>query len=201
MYRLPNPLSLTAEQRREYRGADAGSRFAGGTPIELDDGTGLYITDDGSRFYLVAFMGKALRRDRRVSGYYRSAEQRELAIERIKASRAAGQVEVARRRAERRRPHTLAVGDVLNTCWGYEQTNVEFYEVVAVRGAVVDLRELAKDRTEDGPMQGTCTPCPGRYLGEVIKGKRPNARNRVRIESFSSASPWNGRPVSWSSYA
>lgn len=46
--------------------------------------------------------------------------------------------------------HALRVGDILRSLWGYEQTNVDFYEVVAVSGSMVTLRELAQVRTETG---------------------------------------------------
>ena len=98
--------------------------------------------------------------------------------------------------------HSLKVGDVLYTSWGYEQTNVDFYEVTAVRGAVVDLVEIAQDRTpcEHG-MQGKCRPRKGEHIGYALIGKRPNARNQVRITSFATACVWDGREKAWSSYA
>ena len=35
------------------------------------------------------------------------------------------------------------VGEILNTCWGYDQTNREFYEIIAVKGKKVTLRQIA----------------------------------------------------------
>ena len=106
------------------------------------------------------------------------------------------------REVKTRARHTLALGDVLYSTWGYEQTNVDFYEVVAVRGACVDLRELRQNRNEHTiGMQGTCTARPVDYKGALIRGKRPNGNNWVRIESFAVACRWDGRPVNWSSYA
>jgi hypothetical protein len=104
---------------------------------------------------------------------------------------------------QRRVPHTLTVGDILVTSWGYDQTNVEFYEVRAVRGAAVDLQEVKADRKEHAPlaMQGTAMPRRGEYVGGLLKSKRPNGVNAVRIDSVSTARPWDGRPMSWSSYA
>lgn len=108
----------------------------------------------------------------------------------------------AARKAANRAPHTLKVGDVLYSSWGYEQTNVDFYEVIAVRGAAVDLIKLKQDRGGTaGGMQGTCSPIAGAHLGEPIKGKRPTGRNTVRIEDYITAAPWDGRPLHWSSYA
>ena len=110
--------------------------------------------------------------------------------------------EAASYRAERRAPHTLAVGDVLYSSWGYDQTNIDFYEVIAVRGAVVDLAELRQDRTEHAiGMQGTCVAIKGAHKGAPLKGKRPSGQNTVRIDSCSVARPWDGRPLNWSSYA
>ncbi len=110
--------------------------------------------------------------------------------------------EAVARKAERRAPHSLAVGDVLYSSWGYDQTNIDFYEVTAVRGAVVDLAELQQQRTEHGlAMQGTCVAIKGAHKGAIYKGKRPSGENAVRIDSCSTARPWDGRPLNWSSYA
>lgn len=199
--RHPNPRSMSAAERRAYRDSFAGSRYQGCEPEMLADETAIYTTDDGSRFYLLVFIGQALRHASRVSGYYRSAEQRALAIERIKESRASYHTATMLRRQERNKPHTLAVGDVLYTSWGYEQTNVEFYEVVAVRGHAVDLRELAQERRQTDFMQGACRAKPRHYVSDVIRGKRPTGNNTIRIDSCSTARPWDGRELSWSSYA
>ena len=105
------------------------------------------------------------------------------------------------RQAAARAPHSLAVGDVLYSSWGYEQTNVDFYEVIAVRGAVVDLMQLKQSRDEIAVgMQVSCRARKGEFIGEPIKGKRPNGQNAVRINSCCSARPWDGRPLHWSSY-
>lgn len=67
--------------------------------------------------------------------------------------------------------HTLKVGDILRTSWGYDQTNVEYFEVVKVVGKMVDVREIAQERVETGFDQGKCIPVPGKYIGEVERKK------------------------------
>jgi len=47
---------------------------------------------------------------------------------------------VARSSEEFRR--SLRVGDILYSSWGWEQTNIDFYQVIAIRGSAVDLRQL-----------------------------------------------------------
>ena len=47
---------------------------------------------------------------------------------------------VARSSEEFRR--SLRVGDILYSSWGWEQTNIDFYQVIAIRGCTVRLRQL-----------------------------------------------------------
>lgn len=60
------------------------------------------------------------------------------------------------------------VGDMLNTCWGYDQTNREFFEVIAVNGKMLTLREVAQTRRDTGYNQWQCGPLPGDYIGDPI---------------------------------
>ncbi|MGV7180294.1 hypothetical protein [Xanthomonas axonopodis] len=39
-YRLPNPASLTHDERMQYRAAQVGSRYNGSTPETLGEGSG-----------------------------------------------------------------------------------------------------------------------------------------------------------------
>ena len=201
--RLPNPASLTPAQRHEYRLAHVGKRAD--TFEQLDDGTlfasGTFKHTKGVRFYLAAFLSKALRPEPRYLGCYVSEADRTACIERIKQARHVQAAAQALRRAERNRPHSLKVGDVLVSSWGWEQTNIDFFEVIAVRGAVIDLHKVAKTNTSTGDMTGLAVPKPGQYVGDVLRGKRPTPDNRVRLTSFSSARPWDGKPEAWSSYA
>ena len=71
---------------------------------------------------------------------------------------------------------SLRVGDILYSSWGWEQTNIDFYQVIAIRGSAVDLRQLDQRTTEDGYMCGTTVPLP-----DVFKGKtRGLDKNRSR---------------------
>jgi hypothetical protein len=69
------------------------------------------------------------------------------------------------------------VGALFYTSWGYDQTNVEWFEVVGLKGkTMVLLREIAGtlECGEDaGPMSGHTRPCPGQFLetGSVFAGK------------------------------
>lgn len=147
----------------------------------------------------IAYAGNSSKR----AWYYSfpSEERRQATIKEFFAGLQAHKDMIAERKIERMKPHTLNVGDILYSSWGYDQTNIDYYQVVSVRGKVVDLRELAQDSKETGFMQGKCTPRRGDFVGNLIKGKRPDNRNTIRISECQRAWPWKGKANHWTSYA
>lgn len=98
-------------------------------------------------------------------------------------------------------------GDILYTSWGYEQTNVDFYEVTAVRGKHVELRQLAQAKVRTDMDQGRCVPQSGSYIGQPFR--RLAQRDGIRITSFAYAHRWAEKTVAgvpvgpalhWTSY-
>jgi hypothetical protein len=126
---------------------------------------------------------------------------------------------VAKRHADRLKKkaadaRVLKVGDILVSSWGYEQTNVDFYEVVALRGACsVMVRRVREERTadDDHRMTGSSIPFPGFYWGAPFLRRVGHGGNSVRLNSFSAASLLSPEiqpdgtkrypPVYWTSYA
>ena len=81
--------------------------------------------------------------------------------------------------------HEFRIGSVLMRMWGWEQTNVNFYEVVRLVGKqTVIFREIAQERVEDEWMQGTCVPVKGQYIGAEEK-RRVYDKNNIRYNSYS----------------
>lgn len=116
-----------------------------------------------------------------------------------------------RRRREREAAASVAVGDVFVTSWGYEQTNVDYFEVVEKHGQYVTVRPIASRTVEDtGWMQRTVEAVPGSYLDRcALIDDAPTARRKVRgtaerpcidLKSFASAYLWDGKPDHESSY-
>ncbi len=110
------------------------------------------------------------------------------------------------KRARRETGHGLAVGDIVYSCWGYEQTNVDFFEVVRVpsaRSAVV--RKIEQDTIESAPgsMSGKTTPKPGQFEATAKEATHRAAGLHSLIGGKSargSLSKWEGRPVGVSWY-
>jgi hypothetical protein len=156
-----------------------------------------YIYERAGVPYGMAFAGKAQKPA--LNFRFRTIADRERRISEFFAGRRASLASKAERRANRKRL-ALKVGDVLYTSWGYDQTNVEFFEVTAMVGAsMVELRELAQEREQTGAMQGTCTPKVGVYVGDAMR--RRIGESGVTVDDCRRAWPWDGRPRSWSSYA
>ena len=81
----------------------------------------------------------------------------------------------------------LQVGDILSTCWGYEQTNVEFYQVISKTGAFCEVREIAKRSHDTAYMQSEVSPKQNEFIGEPIRKKILDGY--IMITSYIRATP------------
>lgn len=199
-----NPSRLTPEERDAVRLGLLGASQGWRKDTEFSCGGAAYVREhfrEGKPPQYVAayFLGKACRVARNLHYAFGSHDARSAHIEATKARILASAERKKADAAARRGPHGLEVGNVLVSSWGYEQTNVDFFEVVAVRGAVVDLQPIQSEKTYTGDMTGTAMPKPGHPSGEMLRSKRPN-RGAVRLTSYSSATLWDGRPRSFSTY-
>jgi hypothetical protein len=94
---------------------------------------------------------------------------------------------------------TPQVGDILFSSWGYDQTNVDFYEVRKVTGSMVVLQKLQNKVVRDSGPTVYVVPALGQYKGELLRRKfGPSWRGdsySVSIKSYAGASKWDGNPV------
>lgn len=112
-----------------------------------------------------------------------------------------------RKRERRETGHGLAVGDIVYSSWGYEQTNVDFFEVVRVpsgRSAVV--RQIEKEVTESGTghMSGKATAKPGQFEASAKEATHRAAGLHCLTGGKSAPGnlfKWDGTPRSVSWYA
>jgi len=94
----------------------------------------------------------------------------------------------------------IEVGTILYTSWGYDQTNVEFFEVIATTKAMVVLQKIGTNYSSTGDMTGTVTPNRTSRFEEPIRRKVSKC-GTVRIDDCSSGWVWDGKPKRVSSYA
>ena len=162
----------------------------------------LYTTGKGAPAAAM-FAGKRTRPDARYR--YRTAAERDAAVRtffdaaRAKASYKA--TRTAERRAAAAKPHGIEVGHIFRTCWGYDQTTVDWYEVVGLVGRrMVEIRKIGGIANATGMDTGTTLPDAGRFLGEPFR-RVLTTHNGLRIDSVRYASLWDGTPAYFSTYA
>lgn len=111
--------------------------------------------------------------------------------------------------------HSLRVGDLLYSSWGYEQTNIDFYQVIALKGkTMVTVKkcypEVVKTEAVSGMSQNVSFKAPAgiiapeddepltRKVKNFSKDNNP-AYDLIDITSYASASKYNGQTLyeSW----
>lgn len=200
---LHDPVMIEAA-RRSYGGLKAATRIADKTSDAV-----VYVYERNGIPYAAAFHGKAAKPDWHFR--FRSVEARTKRIAEHFAGRKSSLEFKAGLKAERKaKGHGLAVGDILRSSWGYDQTNIDYYEVTAIIGrTMVEIRKIGAESVATGWERGQCVPLPGNYIGEPMRKIAKNGC--VKIESFARAykmtpeSEVAGVKVygssSWSSYA
>ena len=135
-----------------------------------------YVNESG-RPAAVFYKGKQRKCRRHIC--YGSIEKREEDIEKY----------FAECKAEERAQRVLKVGDVLVSSWGYEQTNIDFYEVVRLAGQYsVFIREIGSEAKYEHSMSGERWPVPGKFIGEEQRRQTcSHSGDSVSLSSFQSA--------------
>jgi hypothetical protein len=130
--------------------------------------------------------------------YYMSEERRKEALENHKKSALALKEYKEKRKAERKAFNPdVKVGDIYRSSWGYEQTNIDFYQVIEVKGkSTVVLREIAHKMKEDSMyehgMACEVLPLENSFLNENTITKRVG-KYGITLNSYASASKWDGK--------
>jgi hypothetical protein len=89
--------------------------------------------------------------------------------------------------------HDYKVGDILYSMWGYDQTNIDYYQVVGVTAKGISIREIGKKYVGSSGTEDKVMPVPDSFEGEVLK-KVVNQFGRVKIDTYASAGKWDGKP-------
>ena len=98
---------------------------------------------------------------------------------------------------------TIRVGSIFYSSWGYDQTNIDWYEVVGLTCKGVKVRSIESIKEYTGSMVGTSRPRIGGYMGEIKTKMLRSHKDRYwfRVNSFSSAWEWDGNDKQFTEYA
>lgn len=150
-----------------------------------------YIFEQAGRPCAKVFFGKQAK----PVGYhsFKTAAQRETSVIRYFEGRRATLAAKSGYKANRLVKNALVVGDILSASWGYEQTNVDFYEVTEIAGQHVVICKIGVDSQDTGWAQGRCVPQSGAFVGEPMQ-KLVQYGDQVKV-GHTHASKWNTSTV------
>jgi hypothetical protein len=101
----------------------------------------------------------------------------------------------AKYKAERTKPHNVQVGDIFRASWGYDQTNIDFYECTKVIGSTIEICEIAQMSKDNGFMTGECVPSQGHYIGKPMRKRVSMSGDTPSVKIYSFASAYLMKPI------
>jgi hypothetical protein len=172
-------------------------RAASPEGLEIWTWEGFSHTTNRTAIFGVAFAGRAGK-----ALWYRSFRDdaaRSKTIQDTIQSHEARIAEKRSRMADRRSfQHELQIGDILYSSWGYDQTNIDFYQVTRLCGKAIGLREISgKLASSDGSGSDKVVADPDNFKGPETK-KIPQGFEKtvyVKISDCQTAYKWDGRPL------
>ena len=162
-------------------------------------GLGIEIYTDENKIVALGFKGKAKKptfhyrfrsvesMHKYISEFIRTTRQREYAKANAK---------IEREQKKQVFFNSLNVGDIFVCSWGYDQTNIDFYEIVEKKNKSVVIRGITKLRRNGEHMTyDYVTAHPPKAGGEYTT--KPMLKipqdNFIKISSFEWAYLWNGK--------
>ncbi len=105
--------------------------------------------------------------------------------------------------------HGYKIGDILYSSWGYDQTNIEFYQVIDTTQKTVTFREIAQDTKATGFMCADCMPVKNSFIGKPYTRTAKPSSNEKGLVKFAEHDggymrhlwEWDGKPKGSTSYA
>jgi len=95
-------------------------------------------------------------------------------IERVEANiNSVKQLKEQKKIAQQNMKHNFKVGQVIYNSWGYDQTNINFYQVIESKEKSIILREIASSYVagSEGFMSARVKPVENAFIGEPILKK------------------------------
>ncbi len=102
----------------------------------------------------------------------------------------------------------VVIGEVFVASWGYEQTNIDFYQIVGVTAKNVKLRPIEQHKewkktdsgAEDRTAGGYATPIKDNFTGDAFSRRYDNEYKSVKIGDRNYARLWDGKAERFTCY-
>lgn len=97
---------------------------------------------------------------------------------------------------------SVEIGQIYYTSWGYEQTNIDFYQVTSISKSLVGLTPISSKMTEqDSWASGKVIAIKNSFKGEEFIKRASFSTGQISftMSSYSTAWLWDGNPkgCSW----
>ena len=135
---------------------------------------------------------------------FKTEEQREKTIDSCIASakrRLAYKTERQRKQSEFQ--PTLKTGDILVDSWGYDQTNIDFYQILSVKGKIAIVQEIGLKHVDGSGGFMCCNVLPA--IGKFVEDSKPEKKRICKGDCIKThighAYKWDGTEMYSSWYA
>lgn len=101
--------------------------------------------------------------------------------------------------------HNIKPGDIFYNSWGYEQTNIDFYQVISTTAKTITLRRIKGNSNDYNAhhMSGSKMAVKDSFCSDELIRKTPwllRGQWRVNFE-YGAGCQWDGEPMAYSCYA
>ena len=101
--------------------------------------------------------------------------------------------------------HDIKIGDIFYNSWGYDQTNIDFYQVVGTTAKTISIRQISSysNDYDNYHMSGSKSAVKDSFANDEVLRKTPYLfMNKWRISfEYGAGSLWDGKPMTYSCYA
>jgi hypothetical protein len=153
----------------------------------------IYKWEDNGKLFGIAFKGRA----NKPLWYHRfrnTRELEELAMKTIESRKNVLEEKEKRREERKNYRHDYKEGDILYSSWGYDQTNIDFYQVVGVKEKSVVLQKVGQNVVKQETGSDYVVPVENKFIESKKLTKRVNPDGYVKIDSYAGARRWDGKP-------
>ena len=158
-----------------------------------------YVNDweDGTRYTAMVFAGKRSKYDK----YYgfKTAERRDEYVKEYFEDIAAS-YESKKKYAEKKKAMAAEnqdkykVGEILYSSWGYDQTNIDFYQIVKKTKSMVVIHQIGKEYLDTKyESEDLVMPVKDYFIGDGEMKKKVGPYG-VTLNTYATASLWDGKP-------
>ena len=141
----------------------------------------IYYTEKNGSYYAMAYSGKRSKPD---FNYKFKSEQ---SLEAHVSCYLKTLIERNRSKTEHKEKrlsfqHSLKIGDILYSSWGYDQTNIDFYQVIGIIGKHVKIKEIESSMPngEEGFMTGQVIAVKDKFINDNIYLKKVLPGNTLK---------------------